>query len=263
MALTSTTLSLAKVRHDRYVKLASVTGIAPKMLIYCEGEYMRVTDTSEASSASVVRVVPGYQGTQAIWHETGAPAYFGFPFDFPSGPNGPAFNDLLASAVSVSTASAGYAADTYLVGSAVPIPLGGVSSGMRYVCKFDMVKTAAGTATPAVVVRFGTAGTTADAAILTFTFAAGTAAADTGTFEINAHFRLAGAAAVLVGTCECRHALAATGLVSTGASGQGQIAVVSSAFDATPANTFIGVSFNGGASFSGTNTLVEAELKGY
>ena len=53
MALTSTTLSLAKVRHDRYVKLASVTGIAPKMLIYCEGEYMRVTDTSEASSASV------------------------------------------------------------------------------------------------------------------------------------------------------------------------------------------------------------------
>lgn len=262
MSLTSTTLSLTKARHDRYVKLTSVTGIANKMLVYCEGEYMRITDTSQ-TGASVVGVVPGVNGTQAIWHETGAPAYFGLPADFPNGPNGPAFNDLLASAASVSTASAGYAADTYLVGSAVPVPQAGFTSGMRYVCKFDMVKTAAGTATPAVVLRIGTAGTTADAAILTFTFAAGTAAVDTGTFEINAHFRLAGTAAVMAGTCECRHALAATGLIATGASGQGQIAVVSSAFDATPALTFIGVSFNGGASFSGTNTLVEAELKGY
>jgi hypothetical protein len=42
-----------------------------------------------------------------------------------------------------------------------------------------------------------------------------------------------------------------------------RIAVVSSAFDCTLGNTFIGVSFNGGASFSGTNTVVEAELKGF
>ena len=262
MALISTTLSLAKIRHEKYVKLTSTTGIVNKMLGYCEGEYMRITDTSQ-TGASVVGVVPGVNGTQAIWHENGAPFYFGLPSDFPNGPLGPSFNDLLASAASVSTASAGYAADTYLVGSAVPVPLGGFTSGMRYVCTFDMVKTAAGTATPAVVVRIGTGGSTADAAILTFTFAAGTAAVDTGTFVVTAHFRLAGTAAIMAGTCECRHALAATGLTATGASGQGQIAVVSSAFDATPANTFIGVSFNGGASFSGTNTLVEAELKGY
>jgi hypothetical protein len=252
MALTSTTLSLAKIRHDKYMKLTSVTGIVPKMLVYVEGEYLRVTDTSQ-TGASIVGVVPGVNGTTAMWHENGAPAYFGFPGDFPNTPLGP----------SVSTASAGYAADTYLVGSAVPVPLGGFVNGMRYVCTFDMVKTAAGTATPTVIVRIGTVGSTADAAILTFTFAAGTAAVDTGTFVVSAHFRLAGTAAVLAGTCECRHALAATGLIATGASGQGQLAVVSSAFDATPANTFIGVSFNGGASFSGTNTIVEAELKGY
>jgi hypothetical protein len=262
MALTSTTLSLAKIRHDKYVKLTSVTGIVPKMLVYVEGEYMRVTDTS-ATGASIVGIVPGSNGTPAMWHENGAPAYFGFPGDFPNGPLGPSFNDLLASAASVSTVTTGYAADTYLVGSSVPVPLGGFTSGMRYVCTFDMVKTAAGSATPTVIVRIGTAGSTGDAAILTFTFAAGTAAIDTGTFVVSAHFRLAGTAAVLAGTCECRHALAATGLVSTGASGQGQLAVVSSAFDATPANLFIGVSFNGGASFSGTNTIVEAELKGY
>ena len=260
MALTATTLSNPKARHDLVLRLGSATGLTPKMLLNIEGEYLRVTDVSQSP---IVRVVPGYLGTQAIWHETGAPVIYGNQSDFPSTPLGPSFNDLLGSAVSPSTVSAGYSADTYLVGSAVPVPLGGFVSGMRYVCTFDMVKTNAGTATPAVVVRIGTAGTTSDAAILTFTFAAGTAAVDTGTFTVIAHFRLAGTAAVLAGTCECRHALAATGLTSTGASGQGQIAVVSSAFDATPANTFIGVSFNGGASFSGTNTVVEAELKGY
>lgn len=259
MALTSTTLALAKSFGDKTVKLTSATGIATKMLVYCEGEYMRVTDVT---TSPTVGVVSGYNGTVAAQHENGAPAYFGLQSDFWNGPYGPAFQDYLQSAVSVGNAT-GFAADTYLVGSAVPVPPAGLVNGMRYTCKFDMVKTAAGTATPTVIVRIGTLGTTADAAILTFTFAAGTAAVDTGTFEVNAHFRLAGSAAVLMGVCECRHALAATGLVSTGASGQGQISVVSSAFDATPSNTFIGVSFNGGASFAGTNTLVEAELKGF
>jgi len=260
MALTSTTLALAKAVNDRTLKLTSSTGIATKMLVYVEGEYLRVTD---ASIAPVLGVVSGYAGTTAIPHENGAPAWFGVAGDFPQMPLGPSFNALLKSAASVSTVSAGFAADTYLVGSAVSVPTGGFVNGMRYVCTFDMVKTAAGTATPTVIVRVGSAATTADAAILTFTFAAGTAAADTGTFVVTAHFRVAGTTAVMAGTCECRHALAATGLVSTGASGQGQLAVVSSAFDATPVNTFIGVSFNGGASFSGTNTLVEAELKGF
>lgn len=166
---------------------------------------------------------------------------------------------------SVATVSAGFAADTYLAGSRMVAPTTGFLVQSRYVCVFDMVKTAAGTATPIVVVRIGTAGTTADAAILTFTFAAGTAAVDTGTFTVTAHFRTVGSGtiAVMAGTCVCSHALAATGLISTGASGNGQLAVVSSGFDSTVAGLVIGTSFNGGTSFSGTNTIVEAELRSY
>jgi len=173
--------------------------------------------------------------------------------------------NVLKSAVSTSTVSAGYAADTYLAGSAIAMPTGGFTVGARYGCWFDMVKTAAGTAAFTVTVRIGTAGTTSDASILSFAFGAGTAAADTGTFEVVCHFRTVGSGtnAVLVGTCWCSHALAVTGLISTGASGAGQITSVSSGFDSTPAGSIIGVSVNGGASFSGTNTIVESELRGY
>jgi hypothetical protein len=102
----------------------------------------------------------------------------------------------------------------------------------------------------------------ADPAILTFTWGAGTAAVDTGIFTVTSHFRLGGTAAVMAGICTCTHALAATGLVATGAAGTGQLSVVSSAFDCTPGG-FLGVSFNGGTSFVGTNTVVESELRGY
>lgn len=164
---------------------------------------------------------------------------------------------------STSTVSAGYASDTYLAGSSITMPSNGPQVGTRYRLLFDMVKTAAGTATPIINVRFGTAGSTADTARLTFTFAAGTAAADTGQFELNLHFRSVGSgtSAVIVGTIQCRHSLAATGLTSTGAAGMGQFTTVSSGFDSTPAGSILGVSFNGGASFSGTNTLVEAQLQ--
>lgn len=162
---------------------------------------------------------------------------------------------------STSTVSAGYAADTYLAGSAINMPTGMPVVGTTYHLMFDMVKTAAGTATFVATVRYGTAGTTSDAAILTFTFTAGTAAADTGTFELWLHFRTVGSStsAVVVGTIQCRHHLAATGLTTLGAAGMGQITTVSSGFSSTPAGSILGVSINGGASFSGTNTIVEAQ----
>jgi hypothetical protein len=158
-----------------------------------------------------------------------------------------------------------YATDTYLVGSSIAAPSTGFLAGARYTCTFDMTKTAAGSAAATVIVRIGTAGAVGDTAILTFTWAAGTAAVDTGTFTVVAHFRTVGSgtAAVVVGTCECRHALAATGLVSTGASGNGLLGVVPSGFDSSPAGLVIGTSFNGGASFAGTGTIVEAELRSY
>jgi hypothetical protein len=126
-----------------------------------------------------------------------------------------------------------------------------------------MVKTAAGVATPIVNIRMGTAGTTSDASVLTVTFAAGTAAADTGIFEISITFRTVGSAtsAVIQGVSRCTHALAATGLTSTGASGTGIIIGTSSGFNSTT-QSVIGASFNGGTSFSGTCTQVQAELLG-
>jgi hypothetical protein len=169
--------------------------------------------------------------------------------------------DTLAGVRNTSTGDqTGFASDTYLVGSSIAIPSSLVRAKTIYRLTFDMVKTGAGTATFIAVVRFGTAGTVADAARLTFTFGAGTAAIDTGIFEIKAHFRNVGASAVLVGTCRCTHHLAATGLISTGASGTGVLLVTSGAFDSTVASSIIGVSLNGGASFAGTNVLVNAEL---
>jgi hypothetical protein len=174
-------------------------------------------------------------------------------------------NAALKSNFSTATVSAGYATDTYLAGSNIAIPTGGYLAGTTYRCRFDMVKTAAGTAAFTVTLRIGTAGTTADTSILSFAFAVGTAAVDTGTFDVLAYFRTVGATttAVLVGSCACSHALAATGLISTGASGFGQVTAVSSGFDSTTASTIVGLSVNGGASFSGTNTLVQAQLTSY
>jgi hypothetical protein len=173
--------------------------------------------------------------------------------------------NLLKSNFSTAQVAGGYSSDTYLAGSSIAVPTGGFVAGGRYSCIFDMVKTAAGTAQFTINLRIGTAASTADTSILSFAFGAGTAAADTGLFEIFAHFRTVGATttAVVVGTAVCSHALAATGLISTGASGIGQLTVVSSGFDSTVAGTTIGLSVNGGASFSGTNTIVEAELHGF
>ena len=174
---------------------------------------------------------------------------------------------LIRRAFSTGTVNTGFEADKYLVGSGITIPSGRPPvAGATYHCRFDMVKTAACTSAIVITVRFGLLGTTADAAILQFTLGVGTAAIDTGMFEIWAHFRTVGATttAVLVGVCSVNHALAATGLTTTGTGGFGGFPLVSSGFDSTVANSILGVSFNGGttgANFVGTNTLVEAEWR--
>jgi hypothetical protein len=170
--------------------------------------------------------------------------------------------DTVDDVANASTANqTGFAADTYLTGTNLAIPPGLVRAGSIYYACFDMTKTAAGIAAPTVIIRFGTNGNISDTAQVTFTFGAGTAAADTGIFEVWAHFRNVGASAVLAGMCRCTHHLAATGLVSTGASGTGIILATSAGFNSAVASSTIGISFNGGASFSGTNTVVESWLK--
>lgn len=163
---------------------------------------------------------------------------------------------------SSATVSAGYATDTLLAGSTILLPSGITVAGVQYQVVFDMVKTAAGTATPIINIRYGVNGTTADASICTMTFGAGTAAADTGKFTLVGTLRSAGAgtSAVMVGSTMINHHLAATGLTSTGASGTGQITTVGGGFNSTTSNAYLSVSFNGGTSFSGTNNYVQARL---
>lgn len=219
-----------------------------------------VIDTADSSllkynQAGTVRKVVSENGTQTLTNKTlTSPVISGTPNI-----------NTVKSAFSLVQVAGGYAADTYLAGSGIAMPAGGFVAGARYSCIFDMVKTAAGTAQFTVTLRIGVAGATTDASILSFAFAAGTAAIDTGMFEVFAHFRTVGATttAVVVGTAFCSHALAATGLISTGASGIGQLTVVSSGFDSTVAGTTIGLSVNGGTSFSGTNTIVESELHSF
>lgn len=161
---------------------------------------------------------------------------------------------------SVSTVSAGFAADTYLAGSAVTVPAGAFKVGSIYSCGFDMVKTGAGTAAFTITLRMGTLGTTGDGSIVTFAYAVGTAVPDTGWFDVFVSFRTVGSgtSAVVVGASSCSHHLAATGLITTGASGYGLINnQVSGGFNSTT-QTIIGISVNGGASFSGTNTIVQS-----
>lgn len=153
----------------------------------------------------------------------------------------------------------GFAADTYLVGSSIAIPSSGLRVGSRYRLLFDVTKTAAGVATPAINIRVGTAGTTADTSRAAMTFPAQTAVVDSGSFEIDVVARTVGSgtSAVLQGFARLRHGLAATGLSTSG----GPIVVnTGGGFDSTVANSIIGASVNGGASAAWTIQLVAAEL---
>jgi hypothetical protein len=158
-------------------------------------------------------------------------------------------------------AQAGFAADTYLAGSSLLLPTGLIKAGTSFYWVFDAVKTAAGTAAPTVILRFGTAGAIGDAARVTFTFSAQTGVVDRAIFEVWANFRSVGAgtAAVLAGIAKLRHQLAVTGFNTVQPAGMQTLAVTSGGFDSTPAASYAGLSVNGGASAAWTVTVVQAQ----
>jgi hypothetical protein len=162
---------------------------------------------------------------------------------------------------STAAVAGAYAADTYLAGSGITVLPGAWKAGATYYCMFDMTKTAAGLAAFTVNVRMGTLGTVVDTSVLSLAFAVGTAAIDSGKFELWVNFRSVGSgtSAVVAGIIGCSHHLAATGLITTGASGYGQILGTSAGFNSTT-QTKIGISVNGGASFAGTNSIVQSSL---
>ena len=161
---------------------------------------------------------------------------------------------------SVANQGAGFAADTYLTGSNITVPSGSLKAGSRYRLVFDVTKTAAGTATPTVIVRFGTGGSTADTALATLTFLAQTAAADDGRFTVEVTFRTVGSgtSAVIQAVGTLTHRLQITGLANLSSP---TVRATSAGFDSTVASSIIGVSVNGGASAAWTVQLVQATLE--
>jgi hypothetical protein len=79
MAITATTLSSAKATNDTVIRLTSATGIANKMLVLVDAEWMRVTSVLLTPA---IGVVPGYNGSTAGPHGTLAPAIYGLTSDF-------------------------------------------------------------------------------------------------------------------------------------------------------------------------------------
>jgi len=148
---------------------------------------------------------------------------------------------------------------TYLAGSGLKIP-GSLKAGMRFRWRFNMAKTAAGTATSTFDIAVGAAGTTADTARVSFTKPAGTAAADEGVVTIDAGVRaVSGTVGKLVGEVVLVHNLAATG--------HAQIPVVavntiSASFDNDDNDLYVGVCITTGAADVITIEYLDAEVIG-
>jgi hypothetical protein len=162
---------------------------------------------------------------------------------------------------SIAAQGPGFAADTYLVGSDVRLGNRLPKARTLYQCTFDVSKTAAGTATPIIILRIGTAGSTADAARVTFTFPAQTAVADVGTFSVWVLFRSVGAAGIVQGRANLVHRGPTTGLTGLSVEPGPTVQAVSAAFDTAIANSIIGLSVNGGTSAAWTVQLVEAKVE--
>ena len=162
---------------------------------------------------------------------------------------------------STTSQGAGFASDTYLTGSNILLPSSRPKVGTLYRCRFHAVKTAAGTATPIIQLRYGTNASTADTSICSFTFGSGTAAADTGWWEVVGLFRSVGSgtSAVIAGCTNLTSNLTTTGFSNA----VKVVQTTSSGFDSTTANTYLGVSVNGGSSASWTVQIVHAVLENY
>lgn len=149
--------------------------------------------------------------------------------------------------------------DVYITGSNISIPAGGPYVGTIYHLVFDIVKSA-GTGSPVITIRYGTAGTTGDTSRCAFTFGVGTSVADTAVWDIFCNFRTVGSSttAVIQG-----NAALTCNLPTTGFGGTTSIKTVQTTgggFDSTVSSSIIGASFNGSTAFSGTMQLVRAEL---
>lgn len=148
---------------------------------------------------------------------------------------------------------------TYITGSQLQVPEGGLKVGAVIRFKLNMTKTAAGTAASTFDICFGAAGTTADTAQVSFTKPAGTAAVDEATVEVEAVVRSVSATGVVVGQFRMTHNLAATGHAQIPSV---DVNTVSAAFDNTAGGLYIGLCLTSGAADAITIQQVTASIEG-
>jgi hypothetical protein len=147
---------------------------------------------------------------------------------------------------------------TKITGSEIALPINKLRIGAILRWRFNMAKTAAGSASSTFDIRLGTLGTSADAAVITFTKPAGTAAADEGYVEIEATIRgPLSASGKVVGTFKMVHNLAATGHAIIPAV---VVTTVSGNVDLTVAGLIATLSVTSGAADAITIEQVSAEL---
>lgn len=129
-------------------------------------------------------------------------------------------------------------------GTLIQLPTSNLKVGSRFRIHIGVDKTAAGTATWAVALKWGTAGTTSDAAVASWTSGTNTAAIDQATIDIEAVVATLGASA----TMNC---IAFYVNTLTNVTGLGKISFNPSStasFDSTAANPFLHVDITPGAS---------------
>jgi hypothetical protein len=131
------------------------------------------------------------------------------------------------------------ATNALIAASSLAVPVDKLRVGAVFRFRFQISKTAAGTASISFSIRIGTLGTVADAAVLTFALPVGTAVADDAVVEIEMTVRAVGASAVVQGTLTLIHNLASTGFATVPCV---VLKATSAAFNSTTANLIVSAS---------------------
>lgn len=162
------------------------------------------------------------------------------------------FNQALA------TQGPGFAAETYIEGSAIAVPAAALQPGTRYRLVLSVSKTAAGTVPPVMRLRLGSTGTLDDPAVATVTFAAQTAASDEGRISLEVTFLDAGDNARVQLLGSLTHLMNSSGL----ATGTGPARrATSGPFNSDIPGAVLGVSLNAGTAAAWTIWLAQATLE--
>jgi hypothetical protein len=149
---------------------------------------------------------------------------------------------------------------TYLTGSSINIPQGGVRVGSQFVWRMSVSKTAAGTLAPTFAVVFGTNGTTADTARASFTLPVETATIDAAQITVICTVRSVSTTATISCNLQLVHNDAnATGFVGTATSGSIVLSTTSATFDDTIASSIIGLTVNSNTANLFTFQQVQAQ----